>query len=65
MSGKRAVFAAFAIEDERQRDFLRGQTLHAKTLRVRRYSGAGAVCQWLEGSRAYSDPSLSRGDRLG
>ena len=30
MSGKRVIFVAFAIEDERQRDFLRGQTLHAR-----------------------------------
>jgi hypothetical protein len=28
MAGKKVVFVAFAIEDERQRDFLKGQTLH-------------------------------------
>jgi hypothetical protein len=30
MSGKRVVFVAFAIEDERQRDFLKGQSLHSR-----------------------------------
>jgi hypothetical protein len=30
MSGKRVVFVAFAIEDERQRDFLKGQSLHPR-----------------------------------
>jgi hypothetical protein len=28
LADKRIVFVAFAIEDERQRDFLRGQSLH-------------------------------------
>jgi hypothetical protein len=30
MSDKRIVFVAFAIEDERQRDFLKGQSLHSR-----------------------------------
>jgi hypothetical protein len=30
MPGKKVVFVAFAIEDERQRDFLRGQSLHPR-----------------------------------
>lgn len=30
MSDKKIVFVAFAIEDERQRDFLKGQTLHPR-----------------------------------
>jgi hypothetical protein len=30
MSGKKVVFVAFAIEDERQRDFLKGQSLHPR-----------------------------------
>lgn len=30
MVDKKTVFVAFAIEDERQRDFLKGQTLHAR-----------------------------------
>jgi hypothetical protein len=30
MSGKKVLFVAFAIEDERQRDFLKGQSLHAR-----------------------------------
>ena len=30
MSGKKVVFVAFAIEDEGQRDFLKGQSLHAR-----------------------------------
>ena len=30
MSEKRVVFVAFAIEDERQRDFLKGQSLNTK-----------------------------------
>jgi hypothetical protein len=30
MSDKRVVFVAFAIEDERQRDFLKGQSLHPR-----------------------------------
>jgi hypothetical protein len=30
MSGKKVVFVAFAIEDERQRDFLKGQSLHLR-----------------------------------
>lgn len=28
MANKKVVFVAFAIEDERQRDFLKGQSLH-------------------------------------
>lgn len=28
---KKVVFVAFAIEDERQRDFLKGQSLHPRT----------------------------------
>lgn len=28
MADKKIIFVAFAIEDERQRDFLKGQTLH-------------------------------------
>ena len=31
MSDKKVVFVAFAIEDERQRDFLKGQSLHTKS----------------------------------
>jgi hypothetical protein len=31
MAGKKVVFVAFAIEDERQRDFLKGQSLHPRT----------------------------------
>lgn len=27
MAGKKVIFVAFAIEDERQRDFLKGQSL--------------------------------------
>lgn len=30
MSDKKVVFIAFAIEDERQRDFLKGQSLHPR-----------------------------------
>lgn len=30
MSDKKVVFVAFAIEDERQRDLLKGQTLHPR-----------------------------------
>lgn len=30
MSGRMVVFVAFAIEDERQRDFLKGQSLHPR-----------------------------------
>jgi MTH538 TIR-like domain (DUF1863) len=30
MSDKKIVFVAFAIEDERQRDFLKGQSLHPR-----------------------------------
>jgi hypothetical protein len=30
MSEKKVVFVAFAIEDESQRDFLKGQSLHAR-----------------------------------
>jgi hypothetical protein len=30
MVDKKIVFVAFAIEDERQRDFLKGQTLHPR-----------------------------------
>lgn len=30
MSGKKVVFVAFAIEDERQRDFFKGQSLHPR-----------------------------------
>lgn len=30
MSEKKIVFVAFAIEDERQRDFLKGQSLHPR-----------------------------------
>jgi hypothetical protein len=31
MADKKIVFVAFAIEDERQRDFLKGQSLHPRT----------------------------------
>jgi predicted nucleic acid-binding protein len=31
MAGKKVVFVAFAIEDERQRDFLKGQALNTAT----------------------------------
>ena len=31
MADKKVVFVAFAIEDERQRDFLKGQSLNTKT----------------------------------
>src|SRR5437763_3214382 len=31
MADKKVVFIAFAIEDERQRDFLKGQSLNTKT----------------------------------
>jgi hypothetical protein len=30
MTGTKIVFVAFAIEDERQRDFLKGQSLHPR-----------------------------------
>ncbi len=30
MATKKVVFIAFAIEDERQRDFLKGQSLHSR-----------------------------------
>lgn len=30
MADKKTVFVAFAIEDERQRDFLKGQSLHPR-----------------------------------
>lgn len=30
MAGNKVVFVAFAIEDERQRDFLKGQSLHPR-----------------------------------
>ena len=30
MADKKVAFVAFAIEDERQRDFLKGQSLHTK-----------------------------------
>ena len=30
MAGKKTVFVAFAIEDERQRDFLKGHTLNSR-----------------------------------
>lgn len=31
MAGKKVIFVAFAIEDERQRDFLRGQSLNTQS----------------------------------
>ncbi|MCX5512993.1 hypothetical protein C3941_02075 [Kaistia algarum] len=31
MADKKVVFVAFAIEDERQRDFLKGQSLHTNS----------------------------------
>ncbi|KAB8195639.1 TIR domain-containing protein [Lysobacter maris] len=31
MAGKKVIFVAFAIEDERQRDFLKGQSLSTKS----------------------------------
>ena len=31
MADKKVVFIAFAIEDERQRDFLKGQSLHTRS----------------------------------
>lgn len=32
MADKKVIFIAFAIEDERQRDFLKGQSLHPRAL---------------------------------
>ncbi len=31
MADKKTIFVAFAIEDERQRDFLKGQSLHTNS----------------------------------
>jgi len=31
MADKKVIFVAFAIEDERQRDFLKGQSLHTNS----------------------------------
>ncbi|SRR5713226_9333450 len=31
MADKKTIFVAFAIEDERQRDFLKGQSLHTRS----------------------------------
>lgn len=31
MASKKVIFVAFAIEDERQRDFLKGQSLHTRS----------------------------------
>ncbi|UYK72916.1 TIR domain-containing protein [Xanthomonas sacchari] len=31
MTDKKVIFVAFAIEDERQRDFLKGQSLHPRS----------------------------------
>lgn len=31
MANKKTIFVAFAIEDERQRDFLKGQSLHTNS----------------------------------
>jgi len=31
MADKKTIFVAFAIEDERQRDFLKGQSLHPRS----------------------------------
>ncbi|MBF7684115.1 TIR domain-containing protein [Acinetobacter sp. B5B] len=31
MNNKKVIFVAFAIEDERQRDFLKGQSLHPRS----------------------------------
>lgn len=31
MADKKVVFVAFAIEDERQRDFMKGQSLHTRS----------------------------------
>lgn len=31
MAGKKVIFVAFAIEDERQRDFLKGQSLNTQS----------------------------------
>lgn len=31
MAHKKVIFVAFAIEDERQRDFLKGQSLHTRS----------------------------------
>jgi hypothetical protein len=31
MTAKKTIFIAFAIEDERQRDFLKGQSLNTKS----------------------------------
>ena len=31
MAGRKTIFVAFAIEDERSRDFLKGQSLHTRS----------------------------------
>ena len=56
MADKKVVFIAFAIEDETQRDFLKGQSLHP---RIYRYVSQGRLRQWLERKGANPDQAVS------
>ena len=66
MAQEKIVFVAFAIEDERQRDFLKGQTLHPRQpykfidMSVKQAYDAG-----VEGEGSHPHPSLRRRDRSG
>ena len=64
MAQEKVVFVAFAIEDERQRDFLRASRCTLAAVRVRRYVGQGGVQDRMEGPGPYAHPPLRRCDRV-
>lgn len=52
---KKTVFVAFAIEDERQRDFLKGQSLNTKSpFEYIDMIGQGTLCYCLERQSSYT-----------
>ena len=59
MAEKKVVFVAFAIEDERQRDFLKGPVaVDEEPVRVHRHVGEGSLQQGVERARSYADPQI-------
>ena len=61
MATKKIVFIAFAIEDESQRDLLKGQSLNTNSpFEIYRHVSKKPLRQRLEGACSHAHPSLRR-----
>lgn len=60
MVSKKVVFIAFAIEDERQRDFLKELVVPTRAVRVHRHVGEGTLPHGMEGARPHAHQALPR-----